>query len=112
MEFLLIDKKNTFDHVITRYNGASGIYITDGSNSNTFTYCYSYRNFIFPTNRNGHGFTVEVGTDNNIFNNCFAWDKIQNGFGYFYFCSKFKNDKLAYSHSACWNNGNIDIFSG
>ena len=33
---------NTIDHVITRYNSGSGIYI-DGS-SNTLNYCYSYRN--------------------------------------------------------------------
>lgn len=105
-------QKNTIDHVITRYNGASGIYISDGSNSNTFSYCYSYRNFLFPINKNADGFTVEVGTDNNVFNNCFAWDNIQNGFGYYYYSGKIKYDEIAYSHSACWNNGNIDIFTG
>jgi len=105
-------QQNTFDHVITRYNGESGIYISQGSDSNTFNYCYSYRNFLLPTNINADGFTIEVGANNNIFDNCFAWENSQNGFGYHYYNGKNKNGELTYSHSASWNNGNLDVFSG
>ena len=106
-------QKNTIDHVITRYNGHSGIYISPQSDSNTLNYCYSYRNFHFLDNRlPADGFTVEIGGFNNAFNYCFAWDNSQNGFGYNYFDGKNKNGALTYSHSASWNNGNIDVFSG
>ena len=106
-------QKNTLDHVITRYNGHSGIYLSPQSDSNTLNYCYSYRNFHFLENKlPADGFTVEIGGFNNVFNYCFAWDNSQNGFGYNYFDGKNKNGALTYSHSASWNNGNIDVFSG
>ena len=104
-------QKNTIDHVITRYNGASGIYISQESNFNTFNYCYSYRNFLLPDGVNSDGFTIEAGAVKNSFNNCYSWENIENGFGY-YFNGKNKIDELIYSHSASWNNGNIDVFSG
>ena len=106
-------QKNTIDHVITRYNGQSGIYLSPQSDSNIFNYCYSYRNFHFLQNSlPADGFTVEIGGFNNEFNYCFAWDNSQNGFGYNYWDGKNKNGALTYFHSASWNNGNIDVFSG
>ena len=106
-------QKNTIDHVITRYNGQSGIYLSPQSDSNILNYCYSYRNFHFLQNSlPADGFTVEIGGFNNEFNYCFAWDNSQNGFGYNYWDGKNKNGALTYSHSASWNNGNIDVFSG
>ena len=106
-------QKNTIDHVITRYNGQSGIYISSCSEYNTFNYCYSYRNFHFlENNLIADGFTIEIGAINNIFNNCFAWENSQNGFGYYHWDGKNKNGEITYTHSACWNNGNMDVFSG
>jgi len=106
-------QKNTIDHVITRYNGQSGIYISSGSEQNTFNYCYSYRNFHFlENNLIADGFTIEIGAINNIFNNCFSWENSQNGFGYYYWDGKNKNGEITYTHSASWNNGNMDVFSG
>ena len=106
-------QKNIIDHVITRYNGQSGIYISSGSEYNTFNYCYSYRNFHFlENNLIADGFTIEIGAINNIFNNCFAWENSQNGFGYYYWNGKNKNGEITYTHSGSWNNGNMDVFSG
>ena len=106
-------QKNTFDHIITRYNGQSGIYLAPDTDTNIFNYCYSYRNFHFlENNLIADGFTVEIGGINNVFNNCFAWENSQNGFGYYYWDGKHKNGALSYTHSASWNNGNIDVFSG
>ena len=106
-------QKNIIDHVITRYNGQSGIYLSPETDSNTLNYCYSYRNFHFLENRLvADGFTVEIGGINNVFNNCFAWENSQNGFGYNYWDGKHKNGALTYTHSASWNNGNMDVFSG
>ena len=46
-----------------------------------------------------------------FFNYCFAWENSQNIFGYYYWDGKSINGALTYSHSASWNNGNINIFS-
>jgi len=69
-------KNIIIDHVITRYNGESGIYTNSQSDYNTFNYCYSYRNFLMPNiyyNKDGDGFTIELNSFNNKFNYCFAW---------------------------------------
>ena len=106
-------QKNTIDHVITRYNGHSGIYLLPKSDSNNLNHCYSYRNFHFSENRlTADGFTVENGGINNVFNYCFAWENSQNGFGYSYWDGQSINGPITYSHSASWNNGNINVFSG
>ena len=101
---------NNFDHIITRYNQYSGIYITRTADSNTFNYCYSYRNCDLKGNGlNGNGF-YSYGASNNVFNNCFSWDNSNNGFS----STSHENfsSSLTFKHSACWNNGNSDIFSG
>ena len=81
------------------------------ADSNTFHFCYSYRNCDLKGNGiNGDGFLI-YGAKNNIFNYCFSWDNSNNGFS----VSKYElknNSIMSYSHSACWNNGNADIFSG
>ena len=106
-------QKNTIDHVITRYNGDSGIFLSSECDSNTFNYCFSYRNFNFlDSTVKAEGFSVEIGVINTVFNYCFAWDNGQNGFGYKYWNGKNKDGTLTYTHSASWNNGNIDVFSG
>ena len=110
-------KNNIIDHVITRYNGESGIYINFGSDYNTFNYCYSYRNFLMPKspmNKDGDGFTIEINAYNNKFNYCFAWDNSKSGFSYYSYSYQSDNtmEEFTYSHSASWNNGNIDVFSG
>ena len=105
-------QKNTIDHVISRYNGQSGFYLSPECDLNTFNYCFSYRNFHFIENIISDGFTVEIGAINNVFNYCFAWENSVNGFGYYYWDGKHKNGELIYSHSASWNNGNMNVFTG
>ena len=106
-------QKNHFNHIITRYNGQSGVYLSPGSDANSFIYVYSYRNFHFlDNNLTGDGFTVRVGGNHNIFNFCFAWDNSQNGFGYHFDDNIHKNGTLTYTYCASWNNGNMDVFSG
>lgn len=97
---------NTIDHVITRYNSGSGIYI-DGS-SNTLNYCYSYRN-CDKTLQNEYqkdtdGFTFDAYNIN--MNNCYSWDNL--GYGY----KMHILSKLSLTHSASWNNGNPNVFTG
>ena len=100
---------NTLDHIITRYNSGNGIYVSSESNGNILNYCYSYRNFdtkVIPLNSNGF-----VGASNTVFNYCFSWDNSGNGWS----LSEMKDDNPAniqYLHSACWNNGNPDVFTG
>ena len=111
-------KNNIIDHVITRYNGESGIYANSQSDYNTFNYCYSYRNFLMPNmylNKDGDGFTIQLNSFNNKFNYCFAWDNSKSGFNYYNYLfsqSANKYEDFTYSHSASWNNGNMDVFSG
>ena len=97
---------NIIDHVITRYNSGSGIYI-DGS-SNTLSYCYSYRN-CDKTLQNEYqkdtdGFTFDSYNIN--INNCYSWDNL--GYGY----KMHILSKLSLTHSASWNNGNPNVFTG
>ena len=100
---------NTLDHIITRYNSGDGIYISDKSSGNVLNYCYSYRNFN--TRTSGSSTNGLVGTSNTVFNYCFAWDNSGNGLSLSY--NKGDNSaNVQYLHSACWNNGNPDVFTG
>ena len=104
--------KNTIDHVIARYNANSGIQLSDGADSNTISYSYSYRNCDVKTyGANADGFAPKLGATNTIFNYCFAWDNSDDGWDSF---DKEGDDSavVTYLHSACWNNGNPDIFTG
>ena len=98
---------NILDHVISRYNYGSGIAIF--GNFNKINYCYSYRNvettssFIY-----SDGF-LSAGELNNVFNYCFAWDNGNSGFHYIRLTN---TSDLSYLHSAAWNNGNINVFTG
>ena len=65
--------------------------------------------------KDGDGFTIEINSFNNKFNYCFAWDNSKSGFNYYsFFLSQRTNttEDFTYSHSASWNNGNMDVFSG
>ena len=111
---VITGEKNTLDHVITRYNLASGVYLKNTPTSTTVKNCYSYRNFGKKSyGKNGDGFSFDTGVDVQ-FDNCFSWDNSDNGFN-----SEVKKDsdsdkgnKVSYFNSACWNNGNIDVFTG
>ena len=105
-------QKNMIDHVISRYNGQSGFYLSSKSDSNVLQNCYSYRNFHFIESIISEGFTLEVGGIDNIFTYCFAWENSENGFGNIYWDGKHRNGEIFYLHSASWNNGNINVFSG
>ena len=103
-------KYHFFDHIITRYNQYAGIYISNIADSNVFNHCYSYRNCDIKGNGlNGDGF-YSYGATNNIFKYCYSWDNSNNGFSIS--SHELKSSSLTFSHSACWNNGNSDIFSG
>jgi hypothetical protein len=104
--------KNTLDHIITRYNNDTGIQLSDHADGNTLNYCYSYRNIDVKTyGANADGFAPKLGATNTVFNYCYAWDNSDDGWDSF--------DKqgdhsatVTYKHSACWNNGNPDVFTG
>ena len=76
--------KNTLDHIITRYNGDSGI---------------------------ADGFAPKLGATNTVFNYCFAWDNSDDGWDS-YDKQGDNSATVDYQHSACWNNGNVDVFTG
>ena len=104
--------KNTIDHVITRYNNDTGIQLSNGATGNTLNYCYSYRNCDVPTfGGNADGFAPKLGTGDTTFNYCFAWENSDDGWDSF--DKEGDNSSVVtYLHSACWNNGNPDIFTG
>ena len=105
-------KKNTLDHVITRYNNDSGIQLSDGASENTINYCYSYRNIDVKNHgANADGFAPKLGASGTVFNYCFAWDNSDDGWDSY----DYEGDNSAtvtYKHSACWNNGNPNVFTG
>ena len=69
--------QNTLDHIITRYNGDTGIQLSDNAYSNYLNYCYSYRNIDVPTyGGNADGFAPKLGASKTKFNYCFAWDNL------------------------------------
>ena len=104
--------KNTIDHVITRYNANSGIQLSDGADSNEINYCYSYRNCDVKTyGANADGFAPKLGATNTVFNYCFSWDNSDDGWDSF--DKEGDNSAIVtYLHSACWNNGNPNVFIG
>ena len=119
MKFLIIEytgftaididgSNNTLDHIIARYINGNGIYVSDNTNGNILNYCYSYRNIdtrIYGIKANGF-----VGASNTVFNYCFAWDNSDNGWSLF--DAKHDTSNVQYLHSASWNNGNPDVFTG
>ena len=104
--------KNTVDHVISRYNDASGIQISHGADSNTINYAYCYRNCDVAGHGGGaDGFSPKLTAKNNVFNYCYAWDNSDDGWDAFDKEGDATNS-IVINHSACWNNGNVDIFTG
>ena len=106
-------RNNVLKNIITRYNNGSGILLSGASaGSNKLTNCYSYRNVnIREYGRNASGFSQLLGSTNNIFENCFAWDNSDNGFDLFDKEGKGMS-KAIITHSGSWNNGNADVFTG
>ena len=104
--------KNTLDHIITRYNNDSGIQLSDNADSNTLNYCYSYRNIDVKTyGANADGFAPKLGATNTVFKYCFAWDNSDDGWDSYDKQGDY-SASVQYLHSACWNNGNPDVFTG
>ena len=104
--------KNTVDHVISRYNDASGIQISHGADSNIINYAYCYRNCDVAGHGGGaDGFSPKLTAKNNVFNFCYAWDNSDDGWDAFDKEGDVTNS-IVINHSACWNNGNVDIFTG
>ena len=98
------------EHIITRYNNNSGIQLFDKATFNTLTYCYSYRNIDVKTyGNNADGFSIKLGAKKITFKYCFAWDNSNNGWGLY---DKESDTNISYINSACWNNGNPDVFTG
>jgi len=104
--------KNVIDHVISRYNDASGIQISHGADSNTINYSYCYRNCDVGNHGGGaDGFSPKLTATNTVFNYCYSWDNSDDGFDAFDKEGNITNN-LVINHSACWNNGNVDVFTG
>ena len=104
--------KNTLDRIITRYNNDSGIQLSDNADSNTLNYCYSYRNIDVKTyGANADGFAPKLGATNTVFKYCFAWDNSDDGWDSYDKQGDY-SASVQYLHSACWNNGNPDVFTG
>ena len=105
-------QKNKIEHVIARYNNDSGIQLSDGANSNTINYCYSYRNCDVKNHgANADGFAPKLGAKGTVFNYCFAWDNSDDGWDS-YDVEGDNSSTVTYKHCACWNNGNPDVFTG
>ena len=123
MKFLIIENagdngiwvsgaSNTLDHIIARYNNDSGIQLSDNANGNTLNYCYSYRNVDVNTyGANADGFAPKLGASRTVFKYCFAWDNSDDGWDS-YDKEGDLSARVDYLHSACWNNGNPDVFTG
>ena len=104
--------KNTIDHVIARYNNDSGIQLSNDADSNTINYSYSYRNCdVNNFGANADGFAPKLGASNTEFNYCFAWDNSDDGWDS-YDKEGDNSATVTYKHSACWNNGNPNVFTG
>ena len=104
--------KNTIDHVIARYNNDSGIQLSNEADSNTVSYSWSYRNCdVNNAGANADGFAPKLGATNTVFNYCFAWDNSDDGWDS-YDKEGDNSATVTYKHSACWNNGNPDVFTG
>ena len=103
---------NVLEHIIARYNNDSGIQLSDNADSNTLSYCYSYRNCDVKTyGANADAFAPKLGATNTVFKYCFGWDNSDDGWDSYDKEGDY-SAKVEYLHSACWNNGNPDVFTG
>ncbi|ORX83054.1 hypothetical protein BCR32DRAFT_292232 [Anaeromyces robustus] len=103
---------NIIDHVIARYNNNSGIQVTHGAEYNTISYSYSYRNCDCANyGKDADGFAPKMNSRFTVFKYCFAWDNSDDGWDSY---DKEGDNSIAvtYLHSACWNNGNFNVFTG
>ena len=102
---------NTLDHIITRYNGYSGIQLSDNAVSNILNNCYSYINIDVPIyDDNANRFTPKLFANKTVFNYCLAWDNSNDGWDS-YDKEGINSATVSYFHSSCWNNNNPQVFS-
>lgn len=106
-------KNNTIEHVIARYNGDTGIQLSgETATGNVLRYCYAYRNCDVKTNgANADGFAPKLGASDTTFEYCYSWDNSDDGWDSFDKAGD-NGAKVVYKHSACWNNGNPQVFTG
>lgn len=102
------------EYCIFRYNGNSGISITEGGSNNTIKYTDSYRNCDMKSISNyrygqdADGFSIKLSAGSgNKFYQCRSWDNSDDGWDSF---DLFED--LTYEECIAWNNGNQKVFSG
>ncbi len=128
---------NIIENCIARYNNDTGIQVSapmplagtgivEKASYNTFKWCYSYRNCdVYTFGGNADGFAPKLNTrTGNVFDHCYAWDNSDDGWdAYDKSASSNTTEKgadcdtdvtadITYKNSACWNNGNREVFSG
>ena len=128
---------NIIENCIARYNNDTGIQVSapmplkgtgvvEKASYNTFRWCYSYRNCdVYTWGGNADGFAPKLNTrTGNVFDHCYAWDNSDDGWDAFdknassnttekgQDCDADVTADITYKNSACWNNGNREVFSG
>ena len=105
---------NKIENCIIRYNNDAGLQITNGASNNTIRFVYSYRNCdVYSLGGNADGFAPKLGaTTGNSFYGCYAWDNSDDGWDSYDKTDSGYTYDLSYEQSACWNNGNPDVFTG
>jgi hypothetical protein len=85
---------------------------SDGADSNTLKYCFSFRNYdIKKFGKNSDGFAPKLYPTNTKFIYCFSWDNSDDGFDSFETVGDCINI-ISYLHSSIWINDNSDVFIG
>lgn len=103
---------NVIEHVIARYNGDTGIQLSNDATGNVIRYCYSYRNCDVGTyGANADGFAPKLGAKDTTFEYCYSWDNADDGWDS-YDKTGDNTPSVVYNHCACWNNGNPETFTG
>ncbi len=128
---------NIIENCIARYNNDTGIQVSapmplagtgvvEKASYNSFKWCYSYRNCdVYTFGGNADGFAPKLNTrTGNVFDHCYAWDNSDDGWDAFDKSASSNNTEkgaecdadvtadITYKNSACWNNGNREVFSG
>lgn len=105
---------NRIENCIVRYNNAAGIQISSGAYANEMRFLYSYRNCdVYAIGGNANGFAPQLRAGpGNTFYGCYAWDNSDDGWDAYDKDIGGYTDSISYEESACWNNGNPDVFTG
>ena len=80
--------------------------IIENSNNHGIEIRYNFNTIDHVITRYNAGSGIYINGSLNTFNYCFSWDNLGNGF-YMHVLTK-----IGLKHSASWNNGNIDVFTG